>query len=333
MKLIDTFHELRAQGLPEGDRFSSMQLAGFPGVRLAVSANGLPALLLQPITDHKTAQGRNFRLRHLSIEHGLNCRVSERGGLREEKLTVIRFLSLEDALQDFFLRTAEQLLVSIGPKATAHELIRALDRFAELFRAMSDVPKKTIQGLWSELFLIEQAKDKAVLIDYWHQNADEKYDFNAGDHKVEVKSFSGLYRTHYFSAEQLDPPAAEQVLIASVYMRPSNLGANIFDLCERITKAEHLSAALVDKVYMMITSTLGNELAHAAEVRYDQEAARSGLAYYQANQVPRISLVSLPAALSEVRFKADLTGCQQWEGDAQGLEGWPLFSALDKAAQ
>ena len=84
---------------------------------------------------------------------------------------------------------------------------------------MTDSPTNTVNGLWSELFLIENSTNPKELINYWHNLPEEKFDFNAGKERIEVKSSSSFERKHIFSAEQLNPPSDTQVLIASVFLK------------------------------------------------------------------------------------------------------------------
>lgn len=313
MNLIRYFQELLNNPFPTGDTFASKTMENYPCFRIAISSVGLPVLLLQMEPGHGNLPFRNFRLRHLSIEHLVKCRVNDESGTTEERFSIIRFLSGEPGLQEFFLNTAEQLIRNIGPHSEPGKLLEELDRFAELFRAMSAVPKKTIQGLWAELFLIERCRDSALLLDHWHERPEEKFDFNAGAHKLEVKSFSGLERIHHFSAEQLNPQAGHEVLIASVYLRSSSLGVSILELCTRIVGKLAAYPRLIDKLYLTISSTLGSELQHANEVRYDYTDAKSGIKLFHYSQIPRIMLSDLSAGVSEVRFKSDLSAIGEWK--------------------
>lgn len=70
---------------------------------------------------------------------------------------------------------------------------------------------------------------------YWHSIPEEKFDFNAGTERVEVKSSSTFERKHTFSSEQLNPPADTQVLIASVFVKQHNSEINIQQLTESIS--------------------------------------------------------------------------------------------------
>lgn len=328
MNLIELFAELSTSGRPPEDSFASRPVPGFPAFRIAMSANGLPAILLQ-IAGSQDIRTRNLRLRHLSIEHQLNCSVSGPIGLQREQLTVIRFLSRETGLQEFFLRTAERLMEGIGADTSATALLATLDRFAELFRAMSDTPTKTVQGLWSELLLLEQAHDCGQMVDYWHSRPEEKFDFNAGANKLEVKSFSGLERAHYFAAAQLDPPETDHVVIASIQLRPSILGLNIFQLSARIEQRLSGNPEMIEKIHRIISHTLGTALEQAAEVRYDYLAAIASTRYFYYRQIPRILLGGLDAGICEVKFRADLSACPELSSAAL-LEMGTLFNAMVK---
>ena len=91
-----------------------------------------------------------------------------------------------------------------------------MDRLIELFRAMTTPSRKSVQGLWAELFLIAQSRQPTILVDAWHMLPEDRYDFAMDDQRIEVKSFSGSLRQHHFSLEQLQPPEGVKTLIASM---------------------------------------------------------------------------------------------------------------------
>ena len=63
-----------------------------------------------------------------------------------------------------------------------------IEKLINLFTKFSKPALKTIQGLWAELLIIEQSKNPDYLIQSWHSSTTDKYDFNDGIDKIEVKS-------------------------------------------------------------------------------------------------------------------------------------------------
>ena len=108
-----------------------------------------------------------------------------------------------------------------------------MSRLIELFRAMSEPPRKSVQGLWAELFVISRSHHPSILIDAWHTMIEDQYDFAMGNQRIEIKSFSGDVRNHHFSLEQLHPPTGVIALVGSILVARSQAGESLHDLREK----------------------------------------------------------------------------------------------------
>jgi UDP-3-O-[3-hydroxymyristoyl] N-acetylglucosamine deacetylase/3-hydroxyacyl-[acyl-carrier-protein] dehydratase len=91
-------------------------------------------------------------------------------------------------LQEYFLKIVFVLLRNLSDKPLLKDLKIEIDKLINLFSKFTKPPLKTIQGLWAELLIIEQSKNPDYLIQSWHNSSSDKYDFNDGIDKIEVKS-------------------------------------------------------------------------------------------------------------------------------------------------
>lgn len=57
------------------------------------------------------------------------------------------------------------------------EIAIEVENLISIFSAMTCPPRKKIQGLWTELLVIEQSYKPEVLIKAWHESPTAKYDF------------------------------------------------------------------------------------------------------------------------------------------------------------
>ena len=71
-------------------------------------------------------------------------------------------------LQEYFLRISETLIKTLSNKPTQQQVIESLNKFVEVFRALTDTPTNTVHGLWTELFVIDNSKNPQTLLNYWH---------------------------------------------------------------------------------------------------------------------------------------------------------------------
>lgn len=307
MNLIELFDALPINVEGSGRFYNAVRVPNYGNFRVAVDHEGNSVLLLTIHTPIKNLALKNSRLKYLRLEQNINCNILEENQRTSEVFTVITFTSVDRNLQDYFLRIAESLIKTLGESFTQQKLIDSLNKFVEIFRALSDPPTKTVQGLWSELLLIENAKNSSEILRFWHSVPEEKFDFNSGDERIEVKSSSGFDRIHTFSSEQLNPKKNIQVLIASIFLRQSINGLSIRDLTNRISNKIDNDLELQNKLDELIIKTLGSSVEHTTEIKFDYNIAKESVKFYWQTEVARIKEEDIPSEVSEVRYKSDLS--------------------------
>lgn len=306
MNLIDIYDSL---SLPENDSkvFNATPIPNYPNFRIAIDFEGNAVLLLSVTKRIKDISLKNFRLKYLQLEQNLECKISENGLHNFQTFTVVTFRCTDRNLQEYFLRISETLVKTIGQNPPQQQIIDSLKKFVEVFKSLTDAPTNTINGLWAELFLIENSSNPKVLINYWHNLPEEKFDFNAGVERIEVKSSSSFERKHIFSADQLNPPSDTQVLIASIFLKQHNSGDNIQQLIESISRKVNYAYEITDKLNSIVFRTLGSSLEHSIGIKFDIDIARQSLQFYRHQDIEKIEKIHIPGGVSEVKYKSDLT--------------------------
>lgn len=306
MSLLDTFLELDIPQTDNPKLFNATALSDFSFAKVGVNYIGFPVILISSKFDQTHLSRKNIKLKYIELTHNLECKVSENGKFKIDNYSVIIFKSNEETLQNYFLGIAQSLLNSLSNKPTQKEVFETFKNFVEIFRSLTEPPTKTIQGLWAELLLIEQSKNPSTLINYWHNIPEEKFDFNADEEKIEVKSNSNLERLHVFTAEQLNPTNHSQVIIASIFTKQVSNGLNVLNLLDkidiRITDNE-----LKEKIYRIVSKTLGNTFEQTTKIKYDYDLAKNSLRFYRHQDISKVERVNIPQRVSEVKFKSDLT--------------------------
>lgn len=326
MNLIDLYDSL---SLPENDNkvFNAIQIPEYPNFRVAIDFEGNAVLLLSVSKSIKDLSLKNFRLKYLQLEQNLECKIYENDSFRLQTFTVITFRCSDRNLQEYFLRISESLVKTVGQNPTQQQVNNSLKKFVEVFKALTDSPSKTVNGLWAELFLIETSSNPMELINYWHNLPEEKFDFNAGIERIEVKSSANFERKHIFSAEQLNPPSDTQVLIASVFLKQHNSGNSIQYLIERISEKIDYDFDTVEKLNTIVFKTLGSSLEHSIGVKFDYDIALQSLRFYRHQDIDKIQEVHIPSNVTELKYKSDLSGIKPIELD-QLQENKILFNCL-----
>lgn len=306
MNLIDLYDTLT---LPEGNEkcFNATTIPEFPNFRIAVDFEGNPVMLLSIVNEVRNIALKNFRLKYLQLEQNIECKISENGKSDFQTFTVIKFTSSDRNLQEYFLRISETLIKTLSRNLTQKEVLESLNKFVEVFRALTDTPTNTVHGLWTELFLIDNSANPKTFLNYWHNIPEEKFDFNSGLEKIEVKSNSNFERIHTFSSEQLNPPKGTTVLVASIFVRQNNSGQSIQQLVDSITTKVNYDIDLTDKLNNIVCKTLGNSLEQSIRIKFDYNIAKDSLQFYRQRDISKIEEIHIPNEVSEVRYKSDLT--------------------------
>ncbi|AHF17385.1 PD-(D/E)XK motif protein [Niabella soli] len=306
MNLIELYDAL---SIPESDNkvFNAIAIPEYPEFRIAIDVEGNAVLLLSVTKRIKDSSLKNFRLKYLQLEQNIECKISENGRSRLQTFTVITFRSADRNLLEYFLRISETLVKAIGKSPTQQQVVDSLKRFVEIFKTLADIPTNTVNGLWAELFLIDNAKSPQTLLNYWHSMPEEKFDFNAGRERIEVKSSSIFERKHSFSSEQLNPPPDSQVLIASIFVRQHNLGIDIQQLINSISEKIGNDCKQIDKLNGLVCKTLANSLEHSIGIKFDYEIAKQSLRFYRHQDIEKIEQIHIPNNVFDVHYKSDLS--------------------------
>jgi hypothetical protein len=209
-------------------------------------------------------------------------------------------------LQEYFLKIVFILINNISEKPLSKDLKVEIDKLIILFTKFSKPALKTIQGLWAELLIIEQSKDPNYLIQSWHKTTNDKYDFNDGFDKIEVKSTSKNKRIHNFSLEQLTPNPKSKLIIISVFTIETGIGTSIFDLVEMIEN-KITDKSLAFRVNEVVAETLGQEFEKSFDTYFDYKHAVDSIQYYKSDDIPNINNSNIPSNIMNVRFDCDLT--------------------------
>ena len=297
--------------LPQPSTISSCSFSAIPvepdnAHKLGKDEGGCPCLL---VSTGPTTKGRPrvpLVLENLAVLFDLSCHISALGQVPQlGTFTVIKCVSADAAVRSHFLALLPGISAALGRTSDKTKIASVVEDIVELFRALSAIPKREIQGLWGELLLVHEARDAVALAEAWHAESTDRYDFNRGAERIEVKTASRRPRRHHFTLEQLTPPAGTRLFIASMFVESSGAGASVFDLLDAIGLRLGRRPQLHLRLTRLLHQTLGTAWQTARNIRFDVEAAKQSLCYFDAISIPRVAL-PLPEAVSDVSFVADL---------------------------
>lgn len=272
--------------------------------KIGVSPEGHVMIFVE-CSDEKVTS--NIKLKMFNVTFNRLCKLNNHDNTVEKKYGIIKLISNNIDIQKYFLDVMCIVIKKLPVLPKVEQLKREVSKVVSLFTSMPQISKEAVKGLWAELFLIERSRNPLYLLKSWHVSTEDKYDFNDGVDKIEVKSTSNEERIHHFAIEQLHPNKESQLLIASLIIVNSGLGIGIFDLVDSISSRISDTDALL-KLNEEVLQTIGCHIEEAKEIKYDYTYAKDNLKFFDYKVVPAIDLKEVPLGVSSVHFASCLKG-------------------------
>ncbi len=304
--IFKIFQELKKTSVSKTDSFNIAPLPSIKNHKIGISQNEYPMFFIK-CGDSENVKSIDCNLEFISVQFNRSCQLQiNKKKVEKGVYTIISLKTDSIDLQEYFLDVVYLVIKKLPQSPNLKELKVEVEKLINLFSKFSQPPIKTIQGLWAELIVIEQSNNPDYLIQAWHSSSTDKFDFNDGIDKVEVKSTSKSKRIHNFSIEQLNPNKNSSLIIASVFTVETGIGESIFGLVNSIEnklKDQKLSF----RINEIIAQTLGKDFEKAFDIFYDYQLAIDSIAYYDILNVPSINPNNIPKEVNNVRFDSDLT--------------------------
>lgn len=303
--MIDLFSIFCGIKPAEGDdkHFSVEEISSSLPHKLGCSQEQYPIFFVECSDSIPTT---NINLKQFSVNFNQICNLKDSNDKAiTKKYTIILLKSQESDIQKYFLDLVFIVLKKLPTKPTVNALKREIFKVISLFTAPPVFSKEIVKGLWAELFVIASSKNPLYLIHSWHVSPEDKYDFNDGIDKIEVKATNSSERLHTFSIEQLNPNKDSKLIIASIIVVPSGQGVNIFNLIDAISKKITDTDALL-KLKEISYQTIGPHLEEANKIRFDISMATNTYKLYNHYEIPSISISDIPQEVSNVHFSSCL---------------------------
>ena len=274
--------------------------------KIGVSANGQPVFFIK-CEESAKANFLDSSLEFIAVQFNRECQLLNSQQNIEKGIYTVIYLKTDSIdFQAYFLEVILLVIKKLPTIPTLQELKIEVEKLIELFSKFSKPPTKTVQGLWGELFVIAQSKNPAYLIQAWHNSAADKFDFNDGIDKIEVKSTSKTKRIHHFSIEQLSPNPNSDLIIISVFVVETGVGESIFDLVKQIDDRIQ-DDDLSFRMNQVIVQTLGREVSKSFDMYFDFHLALDSIQFYESEDIPSIAIQNVPNEVINIHFDTDLT--------------------------
>lgn len=286
--------------------YSAKAIKGFENHRIGKNYLDNPSLLIFVSEQEKDFFIANQSLFNITISHNLKCEIEFDNKTIQNNFSVVSYTGQDSDIKDIFLSTSQILVKSLGQKPSNSKIKFVVGKFIELFKSLKEVPKKSLQGLWAELFVIEQSKQPEKLIIGWHSIPEEKFDFSFGKLRLEVKSSSTEIRVHHFSFSQLNPINNTEIIIASILVNINAGGISLEEILERINNRLNNYPKQKEKLNLLVYSVLGTDIDKINEVKFDYQLAQESFKFYSSTEIPKIKNKDIPKEVSNVKFISNL---------------------------
>lgn len=275
--------------------------------KIGCSQEGYPIFFISSSDSVRTSDIK-LQLFHVMFNRDCNIENIETKNKETAKYNIIQLNSTNIDSQRYFFGVMSLVLERLKGFPSTAVLKSEITKIIRLFTDSPKLSLEVIRGLWAELLVIEQSSDPEYLVRAWHVTPNEKYDFNDGENKVEVKSTSGNERKHTFSIEQLNPGHGCSLLIASIFVQQTGIGPTVFDLLDSISNRISDSDVIVGLREIVLT-TIGPHLDEVSRLHFDKSKGVQDYALFDYQVVPSIKKEHIPIGVEKVIFQSDLTGC------------------------
>ena len=147
-----------------------------------------------------------------------------------------------------------------------------------------------------------------MLIEAWHPDNNDTFDFLIRNQALEIKTTTSNDRKHHFSYEQLNSKNTS-IIVGSVLIRKSRTGTSLLDLKNRILEEinkKHLKEKLQENYDIMIGSKSQTDLDNA---KYIYDYAADNIKFFDSKKVPRIKETPMHG-IKNIRFESNLNGIE-----------------------
>ncbi len=273
--------------------------------RIGVTSEGFPIFFIECVNN---ANVSDIKLKLFNVAFNCQCSITDIsvGGSTQKEYSLIQLNSINTDFQKYFLEVVYLILRKLPPIPNVSDLKTEISKVIGLFTAPKHLSQEVVKGLWAELFIIEQSKDPIYLLNSWHVEPTDKFDFNDGKDLIEVKATTGPVREHTFAIEQLHPSDGAELVISSVFVMKSPMGTNILDLVDRISNKIDDVEALI-RLREIVTQTLGTHIDEVAKIYFDYNYSNSSLRFFDYRNIPKISLSDVPSGVTSIHFRSNLT--------------------------
>lgn len=264
-----------------------------------IGRDGTGALVLLTPPEGASNVGPPTQLRRLLVHARARVRVeTSDGSVEEETVGIVELRSDAADSAQAFCGIAATMVELIGARPAPGKVRAAFRRVIELFEPRFG-RRGSVLGLWGELLCVLESDDAAQMVEAWHVEVDDRFDFAAPRARIEVKTTESGSRVHEFDLGQLLPVEGALSTVVSVVTTATHAGSSVLDLVNEVQERLGGRVDLAVKLWQVVAATVGEDwIADIASARWDRREGVASLRVMHASDVPRVERPRDDAILS-----------------------------------
>ena len=265
--------------------FSVRAVPGAPAFRIGRGAIGSSVVLLTPPDPHPDPP---TRLELLSLDPRIDVSIEEpEGGASTLECGLVQLRLEDEDLLAPFLDVAAAIVRILGPQPAPGKVSSSMRGLVRIFGPSRTAFSSTL-GLWGELLLMVHSDDPPSLLDAWHANVEDEFDFANEGSRLEVKTTTRDRRVHVFSLGQLKPVIGSHVRIVSMMTTETVSGSSVADLLIQLEGRLKGDPDRQILAHARVAEILGRGWQKESLRRFDAQEALASLVVVAPNDVPQV---------------------------------------------
>jgi len=300
--MINIYKRLFSEGLPKEGFYKAETYAEYSRNRIGVDNLGYLCILVR--NNNPIAKRPNIVYKNISVSFNSKCEILIEDKHFVEYFTIITLNTYHEEIQGYFLNIFIDI-VSVDKGIIDLDVLydRIINIF-NLFSRASPLSKRVIQGLFAELVII-LSQDTERFIKAWHIDKSSLFDFSFKNCFLEVKSTNNTDRIHRFSNSQINFLKKHRSFIASVQILESDLGSNINDIYQRISRKINDNQLRL-KLDRLLLETLLNSIELSTDTKFDIDYSFESIRFYEINSIDSFDVKIIPKMISKLNYDVDL---------------------------
>ena len=304
MSLFEKYKKLKKPKDKNQYRFDTLNLKKSKNHFIGI--NGLEHVALLFSTTNP--KGKEENIQNLKLNHGVKAAIKYKGKETKKKFSILRCTSKDEKLKEIFLSSLDNTVENISDNVSEKEIYDRTKNLIELYKKISRNKNNDLTGFWGELFIIKYLNSKELLVEAWHPDTNDTFDFFIRNQALEIKTTTSNDRKHHFSYEQLNS-TNNMIVVGSVMLRKSRSGVSLLELKNDIIKKinkKHLKEKLQEIYDIMTGLKTQTELDNA---KYICEYAEDNIKFFDSKKVPRIKETPMHG-IKNIKFESNLNGVE-----------------------